>query len=34
MTSLRAGVSEYLELRRALGFRLKKDELYLRNFAD
>lgn len=34
MTSLRAGVFEYLELRRALGFRLKKDELYLRNFAD
>ena len=27
MTSLREGVSEYLELRRSLGFRLKKDEL-------
>jgi integrase len=34
MNNLRAGVSEYLELRRSLGFRLKKDELYLRNFAD
>ena len=34
MTSLREGVSEYLELRRSLGFRLKKDELYLGNFAD
>lgn len=33
MTSLRKGVSEYLELRRSLGFRLKKDELYLGNFA-
>lgn len=34
MTSLREGVAEYLELRRSLGFRLKKDELYLGNFAD
>ena len=33
MTSLRKGVSEYLELRRSLGFRLKKDELYLGDFA-
>lgn len=33
MTSLREGVSEYLELRRSLGFRLKKDELYLGDFA-
>ncbi len=34
MTSLREGVTEYLELRRSLGFRLKKDELYLGSFAD
>jgi len=34
MNGLRAGMSEYLELRRSLGFRLKKDELYLRNFVD
>lgn len=33
MTSLHEGVSEYLELRRSLGFRLKKDELYLGDFA-
>ena len=33
MTTLREGVAEYLELRRSLGFRLKKDELYLRDFA-
>lgn len=33
MTSLREGVTEYLELRRSLGFRLKKDELYLGDFA-
>lgn len=34
MTSLRAGMSEYLELRRSLGFRLKTDERLLRDFAD
>jgi integrase/recombinase XerD len=34
MNSLRAGVSEYLELRRSLGFRLKKDERLLLDFAD
>ncbi len=34
MNSLHEGVTEYLELRRSLGFRLKKDELYLRDFAD
>lgn len=34
MTSLREGIAEYLELRRSLGFRLKKDELYLGDFAD
>lgn len=34
MTSLREGIDEYLHLRRALGFRLKADEPYLRNFAD
>ena len=34
MNSLRAGVSEYLELRRSLGFGLKKDEGLLRNFAE
>lgn len=34
MNSLRAGVSEYLELRRSLGFGLKKDEGLLLNFAD
>lgn len=34
MSDLRQGISEYLELRRSLGFRLKKDELYLRDFAD
>lgn len=33
MTSLREGIAEYLELRRSLGFRLKKDELYLGDFA-
>jgi len=33
MTSLREGVTEYLELRRSLGFGLKKDELYLGDFA-
>lgn len=33
MNSLRAGVSEYLELRRSLGFRLKKDERLLLDFA-
>lgn len=33
MISLREGVTEYLELRRSLGFRLKKDELYLGDFA-
>lgn len=33
MNDLRAGVSEYLELRRSLGFRLKKDELCLVDFA-
>lgn len=32
MNSLRAGVSEYLELRRSLGFRLKKDERLLLDF--
>ena len=34
MNSLRAGISEYLELRRSLGFRLKKDERLLLDFAD
>jgi integrase/recombinase XerD len=34
MNGLRAGVSEYLELRRSLGFRLKKDEGLLLDFAD
>jgi integrase len=34
MNDLRQGVLEYLELRRSLGFRLEKDELYLRDFAD
>lgn len=34
MTSLREGVSDYLELRRSLGFRLKKDEHLLFDFAD
>ena len=34
MNSLRTGVSEYLELRRSLGFRLKKDERLLLDFAD
>lgn len=33
MNSLRAGVSEYLELRRSLGFRLKEDEGLLLDFA-
>ena len=34
MNSLRACVPEYLELRRSLGFRLKKDERLLLDFAD
>jgi len=34
MNSLRESVSDYLELRRSLGFRLKKDERLLRDFAD
>jgi integrase/recombinase XerD len=34
MSGLRESVFEYLELRRSLGFRLKKDELYLRDFTD
>jgi integrase/recombinase XerD len=34
MNNLRAAVSDYLELRRSLGFRLKTDERYLRKFAD
>lgn len=33
MTSLREAVAEYLELRRALGFRLEKDERLLGDFA-
>lgn len=33
MTTLREGVAEYLELRRALGFRLQKDERLLGDFA-
>ncbi len=33
MNSLRAAVSEYLELRRSLGFRLKTDERLLLDFA-
>lgn len=33
MNSLRASVSEYLALRRSLGFRLKKDERLLLDFA-
>ncbi|MDE2135002.1 MAG: tyrosine-type recombinase/integrase [Alphaproteobacteria bacterium] len=34
MNGLRAGVAEYLELRRSLGFRLKTDERLLGQFAD
>ena len=34
MNSLHAGVSEYLDLRRSLGFGLKKDEGLLLNFAE
>lgn len=34
MNSLRASVSEYLELRRSLGFRLKEDEKLLLDFVD
>jgi len=34
MSTLRQSVVEYLELRRALGFRLKKDEHLLLDFAD
>lgn len=34
MSGLRKSVLEYLELRRALGFRLKKDERLLLDFAD
>lgn len=34
MNGLRADVSEYLELRRSLGFRLKEDERLLLNFVD
>jgi integrase/recombinase XerD len=34
MTSLREGIVEYLELRRCLGFRLKRDEFHLGDFAD
>jgi hypothetical protein len=34
MNSLRTGISEYLELRRSLGFRLEKDERLLLDFAD
>lgn len=34
MTSLRESISEYLELRRSLGFRLKKDEWFLGDFVD
>lgn len=33
MNSLRAGISDYLELRRSLGFRLKKDGQLLLDFA-
>lgn len=33
MNNLRDGIADYLELRRSLGFKLKKDELYLRDFA-
>ncbi|MGY2488421.1 tyrosine-type recombinase/integrase [Cupriavidus sp. CP313] len=33
MNTLRAGVSDYLELRRSLGFKLKKDERLLLDFA-
>lgn len=33
MNSLRTGTTEYLELRRSLGFRLEKDERLLRSFA-
>jgi len=33
MTSLRESISEYLELRRSLGFRLNKDERLLGDFA-
>lgn len=34
MNSLRTGISEYLQLRRSLGFRLEKDERQLLDFAD
>jgi len=33
MTRLRDSISDYLELRRSLGFKLKKDERLLRDFA-
>lgn len=33
MNDLRAAITDYLDLRRSLGFKLKTDELYLRNFA-
>lgn len=33
MNDLRAAIANYLDLRRSLGFKLKTDELYLRNFA-
>ena len=34
MNSLREGIIEYLELRRSLGFKLKKDERLLLDFAN
>jgi integrase/recombinase XerD len=34
MNDLREGIIDYLELRRSLGFRLKKDERLLLDFAE
>ena len=33
MSNLREGIADYLELRRSLGFKLKKDERLLLDFA-
>jgi hypothetical protein len=33
MSDLREGIAEYLELRRSLGFKLRKDERLLLDFA-
>ena len=34
MNDLREGIIDYLELRRSLGFKLKKDERLLLDFAE